>query len=92
MADADQLFTEAPEEVTRYFDSKGLKPSEDWRDFAMHEHAVDFTVARSAGAAASHAGAAIRKAARRRFRNRFSAFFIVHNSARSRRNSQPNSP
>ena len=48
--------------------------------------------ARSAGAAASHAGAAIRKAARRRFRNRFSAFFIVHNSARSRRNSQPNSP
>ncbi len=49
MADADELFTEAPEEVTRYFDSKGLKPSEDWRDFAMHEHAVDFTVARSAG-------------------------------------------
>ncbi len=49
MADADQLFTEAPEEVTRYFDSKGLKPSEDWRDFAAYEHAVNFTVARSAG-------------------------------------------
>lgn len=49
MADADQLFTEAPEEVTRYFDSKGLKPSEDWRDFAAHEHAINFTVARSAG-------------------------------------------
>lgn len=49
MAEADQLFTEAPEEVTRYFDSKGLRPSEDWRDFAAYEHAVDFTVARSAG-------------------------------------------
>ncbi|HRM75393.1 MAG TPA: hypothetical protein PLI13_11940, partial [Paracoccus sp. (in: a-proteobacteria)] len=49
MADADQLFTEAPEEVTRYFDSKGLMPSDDWRDFAAYEHAVNFTVARSAG-------------------------------------------
>lgn len=49
MADADQIFTEAPEEVTRYFDSKGLRPSGDWRDFAAYEHAVDFTVARSAG-------------------------------------------
>lgn len=49
MADADRIFTEAPEEVTRYFDSKALRPSWDWRDVAPYEHAVSFTVAKSAG-------------------------------------------
>lgn len=49
MADADSLFTEAPEEVTRYFDSKTSAPSWDWRDVAPHEHAISFTVAKSAG-------------------------------------------
>lgn len=43
------LFTEAPEEVTRYFDSKGQRPSFDWRDIAFEEHAHTFTVAKSAG-------------------------------------------
>lgn len=45
----DAVFTEAPEEVTRYFDAKGQHPSFDWRDTAPHEHAVSFTVAKSAG-------------------------------------------
>ena len=49
MADADQIFTEAPEEVVRYLDSKEISPSWDWRDVAPHEHAVSFTVAKSAG-------------------------------------------
>jgi SPP1 gp7 family putative phage head morphogenesis protein len=43
------LFTQAPEEVTRYFDSKGLRPAFDWRDFAFGEHAHTFTVAKTAG-------------------------------------------
>lgn len=46
---ADPVFKEAPEEVTRYFDAKGSVPSFDWRDIAPHEHAVSFTVAKSAG-------------------------------------------
>ena len=45
----DPVFKEAPEEVTRYFDAKGQHPSFDWRDTAPHEHAVSFTVAKSAG-------------------------------------------
>ncbi len=45
----DPVFTEAPEEVTRYFDAKGVQPSFDWREVAPHEHAVSFTVAKSAG-------------------------------------------
>lgn len=45
----DDLFTEAPEEVTRYFDAKGQRPSLDWTDVAPHEHAIAFTVAQSAG-------------------------------------------
>ncbi len=46
---ADPVFSEAPEEVTRYFDAKEAQPSFDWRDFAPHEHATSFTVAKSAG-------------------------------------------
>jgi len=46
---ADHIFTEAPEEVVRYFDAKGTVPSFDWRELAPHEHAVGFTVAKSAG-------------------------------------------
>lgn len=42
-------FTEAPEEVTRYFDAKKSQPSYDWRDVAPYEHATQFTVAKSAG-------------------------------------------
>lgn len=49
MSESDQLFTEAPPEVTRYFDAKRSKPSVDWRDVAPYEHAVSFTVARTAG-------------------------------------------
>ncbi len=49
MADADRIFTEAPEEVVRYLDSKQITPSWDWRDWAPHEHAVGFTVAKSTG-------------------------------------------
>lgn len=49
MSESDQLFTEAPPEVTRYFDAKRSKPGVDWRDVAPYEHAVSFTVARTAG-------------------------------------------
>lgn len=42
-------FTEAPEEVTRYFDAKKSQPSYDWRDVAPYEHATSFTVAKTAG-------------------------------------------
>lgn len=46
---ADEIFTEAPEEVTRYFDAKAQRPSLDWTDVAPHEHATAFTVAQTAG-------------------------------------------
>lgn len=49
MSESDELFTEAPPEVTRYFEAKRTRPSVDWRDVAPYEHAVAFTVARSAG-------------------------------------------
>lgn len=49
MATSDKLFTEAPEEVTRYFDAKGQRPSFDWQDVAPYEHAVTFTVAKTTG-------------------------------------------
>ncbi len=45
----DEIFTQAPNEVTRYFDAKGQQPSIDWTDLAPHEHAVAFTVAQTAG-------------------------------------------
>lgn len=46
---ADPVFSEAPEEVMRYFDAKGQAPSFDWRDIAPQEHALSYTVAKSTG-------------------------------------------
>ncbi|MGR3484057.1 MAG: phage head morphogenesis protein [Paracoccaceae bacterium] len=46
---ADEPFRDAPSEVTRYFEAKGTRPSFDWRDAAIEEHAHTFTVAKSAG-------------------------------------------
>lgn len=46
---ADNPFTQAPDEVVRYFDAKGVTPSWDWREFATREHATAFTVAKTAG-------------------------------------------
>jgi SPP1 gp7 family putative phage head morphogenesis protein len=43
------LFRTAPREVIRYFDERGIKTSWRWKDFAAHQHALDFTVARTAG-------------------------------------------
>ncbi len=48
MAD-EPLFTEAPAEVTRYFEGKGQTPTFDWRDIAPEEHAITFTVAKTKG-------------------------------------------
>ncbi|WP_039760627.1 phage minor head protein [Bartonella queenslandensis] len=45
----EELFKTAPKEVTRYFESKALVPSFDWRDVAPEEHAFSFTVAKSVG-------------------------------------------
>jgi len=44
-----ELFAKPPAEVLRYFDSKGVKPSWHYQDFAVEEHAHAFTVAKSAG-------------------------------------------
>lgn len=44
-----ELFDRAPDEVIRFFESKGQKVSFDWRDVAPEEHAYAFTVAKSAG-------------------------------------------
>lgn len=46
---ADGLFGTAPKEVVDYFDRRGTKTSWRWTDFAPHEHALGFTVARTAG-------------------------------------------
>lgn len=46
---ADDIFTQAPDEITRYFDAKGQQPTVDWTEFAPHEHALSFTVAQTAG-------------------------------------------
>ena len=45
----EPIFKQAPKEVTRYFEQKGNRPSFDWRDIAPLEHALDFTVAKTAG-------------------------------------------
>ncbi|HQF30078.1 MAG TPA: phage minor head protein, partial [Hyphomicrobiales bacterium] len=46
---ASKLFETAPEEVVRYFDERRSLPSFDWRDVAPSEHALGFTVAKTAG-------------------------------------------
>lgn len=45
----EPIFKTAPEEVIRYFEQKGNQPSFDWRDVAPREHAMKFTVAKTAG-------------------------------------------
>lgn len=47
--DAFDLFKTAPREVIRYFDAKETKPSFDYRDIALEEHAFSWTVAKSTG-------------------------------------------
>lgn len=53
MADVDpfapEAFKKPPNEVTRFFNEKGLKPSFHWQDVMLDEHAHAFTVAKSAG-------------------------------------------
>ncbi len=48
-ADAGALFDKPPAEVRRFLEAKGLQPSWHWQDFSFDEHAVSFTVAKSAG-------------------------------------------
>ncbi|HRJ70256.1 MAG TPA: phage minor head protein [Beijerinckiaceae bacterium] len=43
------LFATAPKEVIEYFDRRGTRVSWRWTDFAPHEHALGFTVARTEG-------------------------------------------
>jgi SPP1 gp7 family putative phage head morphogenesis protein len=53
MADADpfapEAFKKPPNEVTRFFNEKKLQPSFHWQDVMLDEHALAFTVAKSAG-------------------------------------------
>lgn len=42
-------FAKPPSEVIRFLKAKGLKESYDWRDLSFDEHALSFTVAKSAG-------------------------------------------
>ncbi len=48
MAD-DHPFAKVNPAITRYFDAKGLKPSVNWKDLGFDEHAIAFSVARTAG-------------------------------------------
>lgn len=45
----DELFRTAPREVLDYFDRRPSVPTFDWRDMAPREHALAFTVAKTAG-------------------------------------------
>lgn len=45
----DELFRQAPREVIEYFDRRPSVPTFDWRDIAPREHALAFTVAKTAG-------------------------------------------
>lgn len=42
-------FAKPPPEVTRYFEAKGIHPTFHWQDMGFDEHAMAFTVAKSAG-------------------------------------------
>jgi hypothetical protein len=44
-----ELFRTAPREVVDYFDRRPSVPTFDWRDIAPREHALGFTVAKTAG-------------------------------------------
>ena len=46
---AAPLFATAPREVIDYVDRRGVKTSWRWTDLAPHQHALNFTVARTAG-------------------------------------------
>lgn len=45
----EELFKTAPREVVEYFDRRPSKPSFRWDEVAPREHALQFTVARTAG-------------------------------------------
>ena len=47
--DFDKLFATAPKAVVDYFDRRPNVPTFDWRDIAPREHALGFTVAKTAG-------------------------------------------
>lgn len=47
---AEALFQTAPKEVLDYFDRRPSVPTFDWRDLAAREHALAYTVAKTAGA------------------------------------------
>ena len=49
MSDAAFDFPHTPPAVARYLESKDVKPSFDWRDFSIEEHARSFTAAKTAG-------------------------------------------
>lgn len=46
---ADGLFDTAPKEVRAYFERRAIRTSWRWTELAPHEHALGFTVARTAG-------------------------------------------
>ena len=45
----EELFKTAPREVVDYFDRRPTRPSFRWSEVAPREHALQFTVARTAG-------------------------------------------
>lgn len=47
--DIERLFATAPKPVVDYFDGRPRVPTFDWRDIAPREHALAFTVAKTAG-------------------------------------------
>ena len=44
--DVKKAFYMEPEEIVKYFESKGLKTSYDWREIYEEAHAKSFTVAK----------------------------------------------
>ncbi|WP_276200368.1 phage minor head protein [Chelatococcus sp. XZ-Ab1] len=45
----DDLFNQAPKEVVKYFDRRPSRPSFRWSEWSPREHALGYTVARTAG-------------------------------------------
>lgn len=45
---SDELFRQAPKAVRDYFERRPNVPTFSWKDFAPHEHALGFTVAKTA--------------------------------------------
>ena len=46
---APKPFAQPIPEITRYFEAKGVRPTFHWQDIIFDEHAIAFTVAKSAG-------------------------------------------